>query len=375
MAFPSSASVASGDQTQASQYNNLRGDLMYGKMYLQNKSGGAVAVGDVVVFDKDYDTAFTTTAFQGDKRVLGVVISPTIAPDDYGFIASTRGTVAFVNTVGIVLRGQALITSTTPGKAIASGGASQPGLVGFTVTEDPAGAVGQVIAVLEPDLTRAGGQVTLLDSWQSANPVAFVTGTDVAAIPNVNIAAGGGHRFLVVVVCSTAGIAALNSIKLNGAALALAGTGGYDPTHGGCFIGFMVAPPVGGPWDITVNIGQNGSIGVAYAYLFDDVDQSYTPDLTAGAVGGSSDTPSITVACLPGDLTLGAFLLNADSTVTLRPGQTNLNELHGNWNGGSNPGLGVVDEVDPATGNSQTFNWTTADAALWASAAINIRPL
>lgn len=84
---------------------------------LQNKSGAAVAFGDVVVISNTDSGAFTTTNTEGyiDTRI-GVVIEPAgIAANGYGIVAFS-GYVPVVNLVSAANIGDHVSTSSTSGK-------------------------------------------------------------------------------------------------------------------------------------------------------------------------------------------------------------------------------------------------------------------
>lgn len=82
---------------------------------LTNKSGGALAVGDVVVLDTTADDSFTTTTTAGDDKVLGVLLDAP-ADDALGLVA-VGGRVVTLKVADATSRGDYLKTSTTAGKA------------------------------------------------------------------------------------------------------------------------------------------------------------------------------------------------------------------------------------------------------------------
>jgi hypothetical protein len=155
---------SAGHLVPASEYNQFVDNDNYLKSvfdalfpYLYNRSGGTLTQGAVVIFDKDYASSFTTTAIQGDRRAYGVVKDGSITNDEQGYLA--RAGEQTVNVTGAVKIGDALITSTTPGCAMANGGAQQPGLIGFALTSFAGPGTGQVQASIKPDFYRGNAAV------------------------------------------------------------------------------------------------------------------------------------------------------------------------------------------------------------------------
>jgi len=95
-----------------------------GHEMLTNKSGGALALGDVVIVDTGNATAFTTTTTASNQRVVGVVFDTTIADDAAGLIMSVGSYVTTIKVTGTVAVGDFLITSTTAGRAASNGSSS-----------------------------------------------------------------------------------------------------------------------------------------------------------------------------------------------------------------------------------------------------------
>lgn len=122
---------------------------------MTNRSGTAVAVGDVVVFNTSYDYAFQKTTYLRDKRVCGVVLD-ALADTVTGRIATVAGTIVDVNCdTAAVARGQYLITSTTAGRATGGGYIRQPGTFAIAMTSKVGGSTGTVKAMLIDNASQA----------------------------------------------------------------------------------------------------------------------------------------------------------------------------------------------------------------------------
>lgn len=85
---------------------------------LTNKSGGAVAAGDVVVVDTTTDESFTTLASASAERSIGIV-QETIASNAAGRVLLS-GYAPLVNVAASVTRGHYLFTSATAKQATGS---------------------------------------------------------------------------------------------------------------------------------------------------------------------------------------------------------------------------------------------------------------
>jgi len=104
---------------------------------LTNKSGGAVAAGDVVITDTTADSAFTTGTTQGDELVAGVVLDAEIADDAEGRVVAL-GNAEQVKVTGTVNRGDFLEHSTTDATAQAAA-TYGPGCFAIAQTGDAGG--------------------------------------------------------------------------------------------------------------------------------------------------------------------------------------------------------------------------------------------
>lgn len=134
---------------------------------LTNKSGGTLNEGALLIFDKANASAFTTTTLQGDRRIMGVLRDASVAADATGHVAMSGLHKVLVQ--GNVAIGQALIASTTAGRAKANGGAWQPGILGYAVTAYSGGGAGDVMAIITPDLGRAGASITVVSTQSGYN--------------------------------------------------------------------------------------------------------------------------------------------------------------------------------------------------------------
>jgi hypothetical protein len=121
---------------------------------LTNKSGGTRAAGDVVVFDTTNDTAFKTTAYQQDIRVMGVV-KESINDNAAGAVYTGAGIVCTINCdAAAIARGQFLVSSTTAGKATAGSYYREAAVFAIALTAKSSG-VGTVTAMLVDNFRQA----------------------------------------------------------------------------------------------------------------------------------------------------------------------------------------------------------------------------
>lgn len=85
---------------------------------LTNKSGGALAFGDVVILDNTNDNGFTTTTTAAlSTRQIGVIIEPNGIANNASGTVATGGWVPQVNLNTAATRGQFLKTHTVAGQA------------------------------------------------------------------------------------------------------------------------------------------------------------------------------------------------------------------------------------------------------------------
>jgi hypothetical protein len=324
----------------------------------KNGSGGSVALGDVVIFDKSAAIQFTTTTILADKRVLGVAVE-TIANGAYGWIAK-RGR-RRVNLNAAVTVGQALIVSTSAKLAIPNGGATQDGYIGYVVdaTDSPTFC----IAEIAPRTDRTGGNVTYVSQTNANN-----WGSGAVTLAS-GITVSGSNRLLVAIAAqyyTGAFTPTLTSVTWGTQTFALSAT--VAATYWRLSIFFLVAPDVG-----TGNVTAASTYttyGMSLVILFNDVNQS-TPVDTGASGSGTSVSPSIACNSTPGDY-VGAVLWTGNASVSggRQAGQANLYDALS-----SQPDRIVVDATDPATGATTTSTWTISSSLTWFTAAVAIKPL
>lgn len=100
--------------------------------YLTNKSGGAVAIGDVVIVDTGNDSAFTTTTTGAYTGTIGVA-QEAIANNAAGRVC-TAGQVDLVNVNASVTRGNFAKTYTAVKQATDAGSSRVEGVFGQFLT-------------------------------------------------------------------------------------------------------------------------------------------------------------------------------------------------------------------------------------------------
>lgn len=143
-----------------------------------NKSGGAVAYGDVVINDATTAHSFTTTTSGAfTTGVVGVCIEPNgIASNATGRV-QTQGYVAQVNTNASVTLGYFLKTHTVAKQA--AGSASR--VVGAFGVAMSTGTNPAAMLWGLPDATSASDSVAADSIWDVAGDLAVGTGADTAA--------------------------------------------------------------------------------------------------------------------------------------------------------------------------------------------------
>lgn len=115
-------------------------------IWITNKSGGALAVGDVVVIDTTTDRSVTTTSSAADATVQGVVWSSAPA-SNAGCWVVVLGE-AKVNYTGTApAKGDALETSATPKLAQATATPTPGATLGYTTVAGAAGVCKAIIGV------------------------------------------------------------------------------------------------------------------------------------------------------------------------------------------------------------------------------------
>ena len=210
-AEPSTLDLANNDIVGESHWDSILSILLYlGRVVeisLTNKSGGALAAGDVVILDSTNDNAVTTTATASLTGVKGVAME-AIAINAAGRIAMAGKVTAA--TTGTVNRGDYLETSTTAGKAQSAGTAP----TGKTFARaSTAASGGSCTAVVLP----TGAEVAAIP----ANVIAYFNGA-VASIPAgwTEFTAARGRVIVGVPLSGTVGGTVLSAL-----------TDAQSPTH------------------------------------------------------------------------------------------------------------------------------------------------
>ena len=356
---PADGYVLTWDSTQALKMKFKAAAASGGVITLTNKSGSTVNIGDVVIFDKSNASAFTTTSLQGDMRILGVAME-TIAANASGKIAMAG--IATVNVTGNVAIGQALISSTTPKYAMASGGAKQPGLIGYALTLYSGGSTGTVSALMMPAFDRAGAAVVVegvlvlsgsnttgslpcgTNSDRLVLAVAFTVGGSAPAISNVPQVASVGMSQTGSDITSfetaTPTLARLYYYKAVGTGNITVGNPTMAATYQGCmFIALS---------------------GVAAS--------SYLGTLNSSIVTGTAQSVNCTDA-IPGDLVIG-FNISSDTPTSLSgSGSGQTNRINSTVTGHLS-----ISDTKLASGAAETMSWTLLASRKAISISIPVRP-
>ncbi len=150
---------------------------------LTNKSGGAVAYGDVVVLDSSNDSAFTTDTSGAYTGIVGVCIEPNGIANNASGRIQTAGPVAQINCSASVTRGHYLKTHTVA-KQAADAGTSR--VVGAFAKTKTTSATPSAILFGFPDAAAASAAqgtpgVTLGTSNVAGSSGAYV-GTDATIL-------------------------------------------------------------------------------------------------------------------------------------------------------------------------------------------------
>ena len=362
MPNPFSVDVVAAAKAQASEYNNLRADALKGFPYLYNKSGGALAEGDVVIWDIANASSITTTTLEGHRRIAGVIM--TGGANDAQVWLAPYGCVCTVKVTGTVPIGAALITSTTATRAIANGGSTQPGLLGYALTSNPSGN-GTVSAIICPTYDKFGSNVTIVND-QTGGPVSG--GTDVVAITSMSCS--GTNRLLVVLLMDDSSSGSYTNVKYGGTTMTISQIGITSGTNKKVCLAYMVNPPAGSA-NVTFTMTTAGTR--AQGICLDGVNQS-TPVRTEGTATGTSTTPAVTPGSgQPGDFALGVVCSgHPTNTPSARgAGQVNLDTTQ-NINSAA---TGFCDYEEVIASTSEALTWTTPNSAAWAAAGILVVPL
>lgn len=155
---------------------------------ITNKSGGAVAYGDVVILDAANDHSFTTTTTGGfTAGIIGVCVEPNGIANNSSGRVQLQGYCPQVNANASVTRGYFLKTHTAAKQATGSS-TRVVGSFGVAVTTSASPA-----AILWgfPDASSASGNVASDSIWDAAGDLVVGSGSDTAA--RLAIGAVGGH--------------------------------------------------------------------------------------------------------------------------------------------------------------------------------------
>jgi hypothetical protein len=338
-----------------------------------NSSGGALAEGDVVIFDKaDSGSGLlkvTTTTVEGDKRICGVM-GEAVSDGASGKML-VMGIVPVLCT-GTVAVGNALITSTTAKVARAYGGAYQDGLIGYAVEAATLGAgTGLVDCYLRVNWIRAGGGATLANYSYGSSACAGGGGTvtSVSSFPST-----GTNRVLLGFMggyCSAGG-SYFNWMDFNADTLTTEQTHGAGGPMGACC--WIVAPDVATA-DVRTNWSSSGAYMYALTLALELTEVAQSSSFTwATKSSGTSTTPSITVSTTPGDFVVAWVRLITTSTISVTNRGSGQSEVM-NTIYASAYHQGIVDKLDPATGSSHTLTWTLGTSVQWACHAVAIHPI
>ena len=154
-----------------------------------NKSGGALAKGDVVIVDSANDNAVTTTTSAGTTVTVGVVV------EENGIANNASGRVQFGGHVGLVTVNASVTrghygTTHTVAKQATDGGASR--VVGSFCLFTTGGTTPEADLFTQPDASSATGDVATDAIWDAAGDLAVGTGPNAAA--KVSLAQGHVSR-------------------------------------------------------------------------------------------------------------------------------------------------------------------------------------
>jgi hypothetical protein len=142
---------------------------------LTNKSGGAVAAGDVVIVDTSNNEAFTTTTSGAYTGGIGIA-QETIANNAIGRVL-VEGYAALVNTSASVTRGNYGKTHTVAKQAVDAGASRVAGAFCQFLT----GGTTPTARIFPPDLGAAAGNVAADAIFDAKGDLPVGTGADTAA--------------------------------------------------------------------------------------------------------------------------------------------------------------------------------------------------
>jgi hypothetical protein len=333
------------------------------------------AQGYVYVFDPTTVQGAKACTLASDPRVLGVQNDVAVPPGEIANLLYHGEGV--VNVIGSGSAGNALVTSTTQGSAMANGTiTNQPGFVGVAL-QSWAGP-GQILADIDVQTLLWGGQV-VEEGFISGNSSSGGAGGAVA----VNLQCGVNLNRLVVALymCASAGGASnapTTPPKVNGVNMTLVASGdftgvGFSNAHFDLY--YYLAPPTG-LVGCTTAVGS-GSSNWTSSTLF----VAYSGALQAGTFGtienvalAASSAPAVQCSdAVAGDGIFGA-VIDCTSTGSITghgAGQTpdgSASHVESN--------AAVIFEADhkTATVYNETMSWTLAAADKVNAVSIPIHP-
>lgn len=259
----------------------------YIKPLFYNKSGGTLNEGALVIFDKANAQSFKTTTGIGDRRIMGVVKDTSIANDAQGNIAMFGINKVLVQ--GNVNIGDALISSSTAGRAMANGTGWQPGLLGFAITAYAGGGAGDVLAILNPDFARAGGSISFISSQYGS-----ATGGGNCTV-STNLGASANEKLVLIFSMASA---VLTGVTFDGVAATTVLAGGVSLP--GCY---RYQTSATGSKNVVSTIGS-GNTQLVVIVL--EGHSPSTPVRTANRTTAASTTPS--VSCT--DAVVGDYIVD-----------------------------------------------------------------
>lgn len=153
-----------------------------------NKSGGALAKGDVVVLDSANDNAVTTTTTGATTVTVGIVVEENGIANNASGRVQFGGHVALVNVNASVTRGHYGATHTVAKQATDAGASRVVGAFCYFTT---GGTTPEADLFIQPDASSATGNVATDAIWDAAGDLAVGTGANTAA--KLTLGAAGGH--------------------------------------------------------------------------------------------------------------------------------------------------------------------------------------
>ncbi len=143
-----------------------------------NKSGGALAKGDVVVVDSANDNAVTTTTAGATTVTVGVVVVENGIANNASGRVQFGGHVALVNVNASVTRGHYGATHTVA-KQATDAGASR--VVGTCMIFTTGGTTPEADLFTQPDASSATGNMATDALWDAKGDMALGTGANTGA--------------------------------------------------------------------------------------------------------------------------------------------------------------------------------------------------